>query len=164
MAARFRSTIPRLLSAAFGLAFGLVSAELSFGQLRPAGRPSDAVLYSIEVRNQAGELLASPMLVGEEGRPLHLSLAREIGPHSEPHGISLDLDPEVTGPDNVCVGYRLSIDDGAPHSGRMGLSYGEERSVQLGGAGDIVRLSLVVARARSKQFERLLHRLRKPAA
>ena len=73
--------ISRVLSAVAGLAVGLVGAEMTFGALRPREPRSDAVLYSIEVRNDAGDLLASPMLVGEENRPVHLSLA---GPHSEP--------------------------------------------------------------------------------
>ena len=102
---RYKPAISRLLAAVAGLAFGLMGAELTFGSLRPEGQ-RDAVLYSIEVRNEAGDLLASPMLVGEEGRPVHLSL---VGPHSEPMAMSLDLDPKSAGGDNLCVGYRLSI-------------------------------------------------------
>ena len=141
-----------------GLAFGLFGAEMTFGSLRPDQPHSDAVLYSIEVRNDAGDLLASPMLVGEEGRPVHLNL---VGPHSDPMAMSLDLDPRPDG-DNICLGYKLSIDDGFAHSGRVGVSYGEERSVQLRGGGESLRLSLVVARARSQQFERILHHRRRP--
>jgi hypothetical protein len=156
--------LARIVSAVVGLAFGLFGAELTFGQLRPDESRSDAVLYSIEVRNGAGDLLASPMLVGEEGRPVHLSLAHDVGPHSEPLAMSLDLDPQKDGPDNLCVGYRLSIDDGFAHSGRMGISYGEPRSIQLNGGGETLRLSLVVARARTRDFERLLQRHRRPSA
>ena len=75
--------------------------------------------------------------------------------------MSLDLDPQPDG-DNICLGYKLSIDDGFAHSGRVGVSYGEERSVQLRGGGESLRLSLVVARARSQQFERILHHRRRP--
>ena len=144
-------------------------------RLRPAGRRDDlrpappedarseAVLYSIEVRNGQGDLLASPMLVGEEGRPVHLSLAQGMGPHSEPLAMSLDLDPQRDG-DNLCLGYRLSIDDGFPHAGRMGVSYGEISSVELNGGGESLRLSLVVARAHTRDFGRLLMRHRRPAA
>ena len=155
---RRRPAISRLLSAVAGLAFGLFGAEMTFGSLRPDEPHGDAVLYSIEVRNDAGDLLASPMLVGEEGRPVHLSL---VGPHSDPMAMSLDLDPRPDG-DNICLGYKLSIDDGFAHSGRVGVSYGEERSVQLRGGGESLRLSLVVARARSQQFERILHHRRRP--
>jgi len=155
---RRRPAISRLLSAVAGLAFGLFGAEMTFGSLRPDQPHSDAVLYSIEVRNDAGDLLASPMLVGEEGRPVHLNL---VGPHSDPMAMSLDLDPRPDG-DNICLGYKLSIDDGFAHSGRVGVSYGEERSVQLRGGGESLRLSLVVARARSQQFERILHHRRRP--
>lgn len=151
--------VSRLLSAVAGLAFGLFGAELTFGQLRPETPHADAVLYSIEVRNQAGDLLASPMLVGEEGRPVHLSFA---GPHSEPLNMSLDLDPQPDGRNNICLGYKLSIDDGFPHSGRVGVSYGEPRSVQLDGGGESLKLSLVIARAHSPQFERILHHRRRP--
>jgi hypothetical protein len=149
------------LAALAGLAFGLLAAEMTFGQLRPEPQHSQAVLYSIEVRNASGELLASPMLVGEEGRPVHLDLAQDVGPHSGPMEMSLDLDPRSVGGDNLCLGYKLSIDDGFPHSGRIGVAYGEERSVQL---GRTLRLSLIVARAHSRQFERLLQRHRRPSA
>ena len=151
--------MPAIVVAVAGLAFGLLGAELSFGSLRPDEQRDGAVLYSIEVRNDRGDLLASPMLVGEEGRPLHLNFA---GPHSEPMAMSLDLDPQSAGGDNLCLGYRLSIDDGFSHAGRLGVSYGEQRSVRLRGGGESLRMSLVVTRAHSPQFERLLSRRRRP--
>lgn len=152
--------LSRLLSAVAGLAFGLLGAEMTFGSLRPEEPHLAAVLYSIEVRNGEGDLLASPMLIGEEGRPVHLSF---VGPHSsEPRALSLDLDPQSTSAGDLCVGYRLSIDEGFAHSGRLGLSYGEQRSVQLRGGGETLRLSLVVARARSPEFGRLLQHRRRP--
>lgn len=157
---RRRPAITRLLSVLAGLAVGLFGAEMTFGSLRPEKPHSDAVLYSIEVRNDAGDLLASPVLVGEEGRPVHLNFA---GPRSaEPMAMSLDLDPQSTGGDNLCLGYRLSLDDGFAHSGRLGVSYGEQRSVQLRGGGESLRLSLVVARARSPEFGRILLHRRRP--
>lgn len=150
--------LSRMFAAAAGLVFGVLSAEMTFGQLRPEA-VSPAVLYSVEVRNEAGDLLASPMLVGEEGRPVHLSY---LGVRSELN-MSLDLDPRADG-ENLCLGYRLSIDDGFPHSGRLGVSYGEMRSVRLSGGGENLRLSLVVARAHSREFERMLALRRRPAA
>ncbi|HEY5677659.1 MAG TPA: hypothetical protein VIR81_12785, partial [Myxococcales bacterium] len=101
--------------------------------------------------------------IGEEGRPLHLNLSQDVGPHSEPLAMSLDLDPRADG-SNLCVGYRLSVDDGFPHSGRMGMSWGEQRSVQLNGGGENLRLSLVVARAHTRDFGRILQQHRGPAA
>lgn len=157
--------LSRLLAAIAGLAFGLVGAELSFGTLRPAPQAIEPVLYSVEVRDDAGALLASPMLVGEEGRKVHLNLSREAGPHSEPGlNMSIDLDPQSAGGENLCLGYRLSIDDGVPHQGRVGVSYGEPRSVRLRSAGESLHVEFVVARARSKAFDRLLHARRRPAA
>lgn len=150
--------LSRMLAAVAGLAFGVLGAEMTFGQLRPEP-VSPAVLYSIEVRNEAGDLLASPMLVGEEGRPVHLSY---LGQRSELN-MSLDLDPRADG-ENLCLGYKLSIDDGFPHSGRLGVTYGEMRSVRLSGGGENLRLSLVVARAHSREFERMLHLRRRPSA
>jgi hypothetical protein len=160
---RRRPALARIVSALAGLAFGLLGAEMTFGQLRPEEPRSDAVLYSIEVRNGAGDLLASPMLIGEEGRPVHLSLSQDVGRHREPLAMSLDLDPSSDG-ENLCVGYRLSIDDGFPHSGRLGLAYGEQRSVELNGGGESLRLSLVVARAYTRDFGRILQRHRRPSA
>jgi len=159
-----RRAAARILSAVAGLAFGLLGAELTFGQLRPDEPRSEAVLYSIEVRNGAGDLLASPMLIGEEGRPVHLNLAQDVGPRREPLAMSLDLEPHADGADNLCLGYRLSIDDGFAHSGRMGLSYGELSSVELTGGGESLRLSLVVARAHTREFGRILQRHRRPTA
>jgi hypothetical protein len=153
----------RILSALAGVTFGLFGAEMTFGQLRPDEGGSDAVLYSIEVRNGAGDLLASPMLVGEEGRPVHLNLSTEAGRHTEPLAMSLDLDPSPDG-DNLCVGYRLSLDDGFAHSGRMGVAYGQMQSVELNGGGENLRLSLVVARARTPEFDRILQKHRRPSA
>src|SRR5438874_3115134 len=150
---RRKPAISRLMSAAAGLALGLSGAEFSFGSLRPAAPRGDAVLYSIEVRNDAGDLLYSPMLVGEEGRPVHLNL---VGPHSAEALMSLDLDPRADGDDNLCLGYRLSLEDGFAHAGRMGVPYGEPRSVNLRGGGESLKLSLVVARARSREFGRIL--------
>ena len=153
----------RILPALAGVVFGLFGAEMTFGQLRPDEGRSDAVLYSIEVRNGAGDLLASPVLVGEEGHPVHLNLSTEAGRHTEPLAMSLDLDPSPDG-DNLCVGYRLSLDDGFAHSGRMGVAYGQMQSVELNGGGENLRLSLVVARARTPEFDRILQRHRRPSA
>jgi hypothetical protein len=159
MLSRHRPAIARFLSAVAGLAFGLLGAEMTFGSLRPEEQHAGAVLYSIEVRNDAGDLLASPMLVGREGQPVHLNL---VGPHSDPMAMSLDLDPRSVGGDNLCLGYRLSIDDGFAHAGRLGVSYGEQRSVRISGGGESLRLSLVVARARSPEFGRILSHRRRP--
>src|ERR1700682_3836251 len=109
--------VSRLVAALTGLAFAIMGAELTFGSLRPEDPRTAAVLYSIEVRNGAGDLLASPMLVGEEGRPVHLSLLS--GPHSEPLAMSLHLDPQRDGAERLCLGSKVSIDAGFPHSGRM---------------------------------------------
>ncbi|TMB12237.1 MAG: hypothetical protein E6J66_06625 [Deltaproteobacteria bacterium] len=160
---RRRPALARIVSALAGLAFGLLGAEMTFGQLRPDEPRSDAVLYSIEVRNGAGDLLASPVLIGEEGRPVHLSLSQDVGRHREPLAMSLDLDPSPDG-ENLCVGYRLSIDDGFAHSGRVGVAYGELRSVELNGGGESLRLSLVVARAYTRDFGRILQQHRRPSA
>ena len=157
---RSKAALSLLLSAVAGLAFGLFGAEMTFGSLRPQEEQRGAaVLYSIEVRNDAGDLLASPMLVGEENRPVHLSLA---GPHSEATNMSLDLDPRTDAGGKLCLGYRLSIDDGFAHAGRLGIEYGRRRSVRLRGGGENLRLSLVVARAHSRQFDRILLQRRRP--
>src|SRR5438270_7135354 len=96
---RRRPALARILSALAGLAFGLLGAEMTFGQLRPEEPGSDAVLYSIEVRNGAGDLLASPMLIGEEGRPVHLSLSQDVGRTASPwpcRSASILLPPAAT--------------------------------------------------------------------
>jgi hypothetical protein len=46
----------------------------------------------------------------------------------------------------------------------MGVSWGVQRSVRLRGGGENLRLSLVMAKADTPQFERILKKLRRPAA
>jgi len=156
-------TLGRFTSAVLGLAFGLCMAELTFGGLRPQDAPAGAVLYSVEVRDAEGVLLASPLVVGREGEKVHLSLSQPVGPHSEPLQMALDLDPqnEARG---LCVGYQLSLDQGAPYSGRIGLGYGERRSVRLLSAGEDLQLSLTVARAHTRAFDKILRNRRRTAS
>lgn len=155
---RCRFAGSRLLFAAAGLAFGLLGSELTFGSLRRPAPPVAAVLYSVEVRNGAGALLASPLLVGKEGQPVHLEM---WGPHSEP-AMSLDLTPLPAAGGNLCVGYRLSFDHGSAHAGSVGVAFGERRSVRLREHGQLLQLSFVVARAHSPAFGQLLLRRRRP--
>lgn len=164
-----RATATRLAAAAAGLAFGLAGAELTFGGLRPAAEGAQPVLYSIEVRDDQGALLASPLLVGEAGQSVHLALSRDVGPHSpgvseSAVNMSLDLTPGASSGENLCLDYRLSIDDGFAHQGRIGVAYGERRSVDLRSGAGSLHLELVVARAHSKAFDRLLRARRRPAA
>ena len=154
-----------LLAAGLGFAGGVIGTEATFGQLRP--EPTPPLLYSVEVRDEAGALLASPLLVGEEGSGVHLALSQ---PEQDPRGqepalpalqMSLDLDPQQGGVSGLCLGYRLSIDDGGSHQGtlhqgRISLPLGERRSVRLSEGGEKLQLHLTVARAGSKEFEALL--------
>ena len=154
-----------LLAAGLGFAGGVIGTEATFGQLRP--QPTPPLLYSVEVRDEAGALLASPLLVGEEGSGVHLALSQ---PEQDPRGqepalpalqMSLDLDPQQGGVSGLCLGYRLSIDDGGSHQGtlhqgRISLPLGERRSVRLSEGGEKLQLHLTVARAGSKEFEALL--------
>jgi hypothetical protein len=165
-----------LVAAAGGFALGVIGTEATFGQLRPQSEPP--LLFSVEVRNDAGALLASPLLVGEEGSGLHLSLAQpELASRGEEPAMpalqmSLDLDPQPDGElrssagSGLCLGYRLSIDDGGTHQGqlhqgRVSLPMGETRSVQLGAGGETLHLQLTVARAGSKEFEALIKAARR---
>src|SRR5256884_7459493 len=159
---RRRPALARILSALAGLAFGLLGAEMTFGQLRPEDPRPDAVLYSIEVRNGAGDLLASPVLIGEEGRPVHLSLSQDVGRHREPLAMSLDLDPSPDG-ENLCVGYRLSIDDGFAHSRRVGVASGVLRSVELNGGRGSLRLSPGLPPPFTRRFGRIPRHDPRPA-
>src|SRR4051812_41866365 len=153
--ARTRKAIWRMLAAAFGLASGIFGSELTFGQLRAAEPNRPAVLYSIELRNGQGDLLANPMVVGQEGRKLHLDLSQADGPHSEPLAMSLDLDPRPFQA-GMCLGYDLSVDDGRSAHGRIGVEYGLEGSyVPLSGGG---HLWLRAARAHTAEFEQLISR------
>ena len=57
-----------LLFGLSGLVLGIAGAEATFGRLRTDA--SSALLFSVELRDEAGALLASPMLVGEDGQVL----------------------------------------------------------------------------------------------
>src|SRR2546421_3239934 len=98
-----------------GLVFGIVGAENTFGRLREA--PGAALLFSLELRDEAGALLASPMLVGAEGRKLHLDLSQPGGPDNEPVRMSLDLSPHGGGGGDLWVEYRRSPGGGRARGG-----------------------------------------------
>jgi hypothetical protein len=160
--ARTRKGIWRMLAAALGLAIGILGSEATFGQLRPRAAPgAPAILYSIELRNGQGDVLATPMVVGQEGRRVHLDLAPE-GPHSEPLAMSLDLDPRPS-PRGVCLNYELSVEEGVLHHGQVDVPYGLDGGlVLLQGGG---HLWLRAARAHTAEFKQLLAlRAARPAA
>jgi hypothetical protein len=161
MPSGLRRKLTCLLFGLSGLALGIAGAEATFGRLRTdAGA---ALLFSVELRDEAGALLASPMLVGEEGRKVHLDLW-PVGPHSESVEMSLDLSPHATKSGELCVEYSLSLDGSRPRGGWMSMPMGEPRSVRVPGPGEPLRLGLVVARAGTRDFERILRarRLGKP--
>jgi hypothetical protein len=155
MASRFPRRALACACAVFGLWTGFLGTEAVFGE-RASSLRGAALLFSIELRDDAGALLANPLLVGEEGRKLHLDLDRPMGRHSEPLRMSLDLDPRPVGTGDLCVGYRISVSDDEPRAGRVGLSPGQPRTVRLDGPGEPLRMRLVVARAGSPEFSRIL--------
>jgi hypothetical protein len=151
-----------LLFGLSGLVLGIAGAEATFGRLRTDA--SSALLFSVELRDEAGALLANPMLVGEDGRKVHLDLSQPASPHSDSVEMSLDLSPHATKSGEVCVEYSLSLDGSRPRAGWMSVPMGEPRTVRVPGAGEPLRLGLVVARAGTREFERILlaRRLGKP--
>jgi len=156
MASRFRRRALGCFCALIGLSAGFLGSEALFGGSSSSVKGA-VLLFSVELRDEAGALLASPLLVGEEGRRLHLDLDRPPGRHSEPLRMSLDLDPRSSGSRNLCVGYKISLsDDDEPRAGRIGLAPGEARSIHLRGPGEPLQLRLVVARAGSPEFSRIL--------
>jgi hypothetical protein len=157
--ARTRHALWRMVAAALGLAFGIFGSELTFGQLRASETHDPAVLYSIELRNGQGDLLASPMVVGQEGRRVHLDLAQPEGPHSEPLAMSLDLDPRPMA-SGLCLAFKLLVGDGFAHHGTVAVPYGQQGGVVALRGREGLRLSLRAARAHTPEFERLmqLHR------
>ncbi|MFL5412079.1 MAG: hypothetical protein ACJ79D_11945 [Myxococcales bacterium] len=155
MASRFRRRALGCLCALVGLSAGFLGSEALFGE-SSSSVTGAVLLFSVELRDEAGALLASPLLVGEEGRKLHLDLDRPLGRHSEPLRMSLDLDPRSSGSRNLCVGYKISLSEDEPRVGRIGLAPGEPRSIHLPGPGEPLQLRLVVARAGSAEFSRIL--------
>jgi len=157
-----RRKLTCLLFGLSGLALGIAGAETTFGRLRAEGNP--ALLFSLELRDEAGALLASPMLVGEEGRTVHLDLSQPVGRYSDPVQMSLDLSPHAPRSGEICVEYSLSLDGRRPRAGWMSVPMGEPRTVRVPGPGEPLRLGLVVARAGTREFERILlaRRLGKP--
>jgi hypothetical protein len=164
--ARTRKAIWRMLVACLGLASGILGAEMTFGHLRAApDAPAAAVLYSIELRNGQGDLVANPVVVGQEGRKVHLDLGATPldGLRSEaPRSLSLDLDPRPSEA-GLCLGYKLSLDDGLHHRGRVRIPYGVDGGlVLLQGGG---HLWLRAARAHTPEFRQLMSlRPYRPAA
>jgi hypothetical protein len=154
---RTKKVITRTIAACLGLCAGIMGSELTFGQLRAApAQKAPAVLYSIELRNGEGDLLASPLVVGQEGQSVHLDLSQQ------PVAMSLDLDPRPSQA-GLCLGYKLSMEDGLPHHGRVDIPYGADGGlVLLQGGG---HLWLRAARAHTAAFKQLLsQRTYRPAA
>src|SRR3954466_9836598 len=114
MASRFPRRALACACALFGLVFGFLGTDVVFGERASTSLRGAALLFSIELRDDAGALLANPLLVGEEGRKLHLDLDRPMGLHSDPLRMSLDLDPRRAGATDLCVGYQLSVADDEP--------------------------------------------------
>src|SRR5256885_16374284 len=102
-----RRKLTCLLFGLSGLALGVIGAETTFGRLRSDA--SSALLFSLELRDEAGALLARPMLGSEEGRKVHLDLSPPVGPHSDPVEMSLDLSPPATKSGGLCVEYNPSL-------------------------------------------------------
>jgi len=147
------------IAALAGFICGIAGAEMAFGSLRAqakAERPAP-LLFSLEVRDATGSLLASPLLVGEEGRKVRLNLAQRSRPGVQ---MSLDLDPQPSGENAICLGFRLSM-EGHQHAGRIGVNYGERRSLRLDGH-EPLRLDFTVARAGSRAFDRILRARGRP--
>ena len=156
----------RIAAALMGFACGLGGTELASRSLRTAPAPAAPLLFSVVLRDATGALLASPLLVGEEGRRVHLSLSqppggpRLPGQHrgaSDQPGLqmSLELEPRSAGEQAICLQYRLSLHSRVPHEGQLGVTLGEPKTVQLGGS-ERYTLDLTVARAGSLAFDRLL--------
>ena len=162
----------RLAAALAGFACGLGGAELAGRQLRTAPAAPAPLLFSLVLRDATGALLASPLLVGEEGRPLHLSLSqppggpRTPGQHrgtSDQPGLqmSLELEPGAASERAICLQYRLALDSGERHEGRLAVTLGEPQTLQLRGS-ERYTLDLMVARAGSPEFHQLLRSRGRP--
>jgi hypothetical protein len=157
--ARTRQALWRMLAAGFGLAFGIFGSELTFGQLRSAGPSTQAVLYSVELRNAQGDLLASPMVVGQEGQRVHLNLSQREGPHSDPLAMSLELEPRPI-ESGLCLDFKLVIGDRLARRGSVDVPYGRSgRTVALRDSEGL-HLSLRAARAHTPEFDALMYRHR----
>ena len=158
-----------VLAALSGFGVGVLGSENTFGRLRPEVS-AQPLVYSVEVRDEDGALLASPLLVGEDDGAVHLDLSQaptDEEPATPALQMSLDLAPRLSGPEVVCLGFKLSLDDGQTqrgilHEGRVALRLGEKQSVELSQHGEKLQLQLTVARAGTKAFEALL-RARKGA-
>ena len=145
--------------AAAGFLCGIFGMEQTFGRLRPRQKPP--LVYSVEVHDADGSLLANPLLVGSDDRSIHLDLSRprprqrrRVPP---PLDLSLDLSPRAWGERAIFLEYRGSVDAGVEQRGRLALALGQRGSLALiRFDGEPVRLQVTVARAGSKAFREIL--------
>ena len=157
-------TLALFVAAAAGFFFGVVGMEETFGRLRDRAEP---LLYSLEVHDAGGALLASPLLVGADDASVHLDLNRPAREDPEGDGasalnMSLDLSPQASGSTAICLEYSVSLDAGIAQHGQVALSLGERRSLQISGQdGAPLRLDVTIARAGSKAFDALLRARRR---
>ena len=100
-----RRAFARIISAVAGLAFGLLGAELTFGQLRPDEGRSDAVLYSIEVRND-GHAVA---MVHADGRTLPIRFTFDEGKIARGQDVRMALTYVEKGEAEAAIVYATDV-------------------------------------------------------
>ena len=119
---------------------------------------SNPLLMALEVRGDRGEVLASPVVLGEEGKRVEVDLVQP----GDPDGprMSLALDPRPTADGGLCIGYQLAIGGVSRGHGNVTLPYGENRTLRFGRRG---ALRMFAARVPSPELKQFLARKKTPS-
>ncbi len=148
--ARFTATV--------ALAMACLAAFVLF---KPAPDDGEPYVFAMSVRNAEGDVLASPVVVGQAGRKMEVRLMCEADPRLE--RMSLVLEPVQSAGGDLAYNYELSVAghvDGA--RGTVHLTRGTEQHIRVPGAGTRgVTLALYAAPLKHPGLERYLRERRR---
>jgi hypothetical protein len=118
----------RLASAAFAL-FCAVSV-IVWVRHGAHGTTTDPVVFSMAVQDSEGDVLASPVVVGEPGQTVRVRLVCEADPNQEK--MHLTLNPMGVEDGQLLYSYELSVAGHVDQQrGTLKLSMGRERRIHI---------------------------------
>jgi hypothetical protein len=137
-----------------------VAASACGGLLAQRNEP-EQLFFAMRIEDE-GRLLARPNLLGETGHKLSMRLVDPERP--ELTRLALELLPERQGD-----GYRIQLgvataDRGRPQVGALALLHGEERKLVLAGPDRPLKVTLMLMRVDSPEFDAWLELVRREQA
>ncbi len=151
-----RRTVPSLLASLVAVG-ALLAPVPDGGELPLLGQmcvpaSGDRVFFAMSIADEAGTVLAEPMLLGMCGVPLEMTLA-EPG-HLEDPRMSLVLEPQPRRDGSLDVAFEVSVrgrvDAG---KGKVRVRPGEERSTRVTYPGGSLKIQLAAFQVPSPELQ-----------